>query len=102
MQIIDACRDPYGPLSNSRKILLQQLLKTPDQGLWERTRGLIIRAIPIVTLEMAVKSVRQNRDVLQAPDPFTLYRALRFAIDRPYGQEAFGYRPRHCLSRDQD
>lgn len=102
MHIIDGCRDPYGPLSNSRKELLQQLLKTPDQSLWERTRGLIIRAIPIVTLEMAVRSVRQNRDALQAPDPFTLYRALRFALDRPYGQEEFGYRPRHRFSKDLD
>lgn len=81
MQIIDRCRDPYGSLSDSRKALLEQLLDAPDQCLWERTRGLIIRAIPIVTLETAVRSVRSNTDARRVPDPFTLYRALRFAVD---------------------
>ncbi|HHJ17955.1 MAG TPA: hypothetical protein ENJ80_14820 [Gammaproteobacteria bacterium] len=81
MTIIEYCRDPYGELSKLRKTLLQQLLDDPDQCLWERARGLIIRDIPIVTLEMAVQSVRGNSDAGQVPDPFTLYRALRFAVD---------------------
>jgi hypothetical protein len=81
MQIIDRCRDPYGSLSDSRKALLKQLLETPDQCLWERARGLIIRAIPIVTLETAVRSVRKGGDAGRLPDPFTLYRALRYAVD---------------------
>jgi len=81
MQIIDRCRDPYGSLSDSRKALLKQLLEAPDQYLWERARGLIVRAIPIVTLETAVRSVRSNPDATCVPDPFTLYRALRFAVD---------------------
>jgi len=81
MPIIDRCRDPYGVLSDSRRALLEQLLKAPDQCLWERARGLIIRAIPIVTLENAVRAVRRNADAESAPDPFTLYRALRFAVD---------------------
>jgi hypothetical protein len=85
MYIIDQCRDPYGKLSKSRKILLEQLLKQPDQCNWERTRGLIIRDIPIVTLEMAVNSVRGNSDAKQLPDSFTLYRALRFAVDYEAG-----------------
>lgn len=81
MPIIDHCRDPYGSLSDSRRALLQRLLEAPDQCLWERARGLIIRAIPIVTLENAVRAVRRNADADQVPDPFTLYRALRFAVD---------------------
>ena len=81
MHIIDRCRDPYGSLSDSRKALLEQLLKAPDQCLWERARGLIIRAIPIVTLETAVRSVRNNVDAGRVPDAFTLYRALRYAVD---------------------
>ena len=85
MYIIDQCRDPYGKLSKSRKTLLEQLLKQPDQCNWERTRGLIIRDIPIVTLEMAVNSVRRNSDAEQLPDPFTLYRALCFAVDYEAG-----------------
>ncbi len=85
MYIIDQCRDPYGKLSKSRKTLLEQLLRQPDQCAWERTRGLIIRDIPIVTLEMAVHSVRKNSDAEQLPDPFTLYRALRFAVDYEAG-----------------
>ena len=85
MYIVDQCRDPYGQLSKSRKSLLEQLLQQPDQCTWERTRGLIIRDIPIVTLEMAVNSVRRNSDAEQLPDPFTLYRALRFAVDYEAG-----------------
>jgi hypothetical protein len=81
MQIIDRCRDPYGSLSDSRKALLEQLFATPDQCLWERARGLIIRAVPIVTLENAVRSVRKSADTGQVPDLFTLYRALRYAVD---------------------
>ncbi len=85
MYIIDQCRGPYGALSKSRKMLLEQLLRQPDQCLWERMRGLIIRDIPIVTLEMAVNSVRRNLDAERLPDPFTLYRALRFAVDYATG-----------------
>ena len=81
MAIIDRCRDPYGALSDSRKALLEQLLEAPDQCLWERARGLIIRAVPIVTLENAVRSVRNSRDAGQVPDSFTLYRAVRYAVD---------------------
>ncbi|MFQ5642676.1 MAG: hypothetical protein ACE5FQ_03150 [Thiogranum sp.] len=81
MYIIDLCRDPYGKLSQNRKTLLKQLLKHPDQCIWERTRGLIIRDIPIVTLEAAVNAVCGNSDAGRPPDPFTLYRALRFAVD---------------------
>ena len=81
MHIIDQCRDPYGKLSKSRRALLEQLLDKPSQCIWERARGLIIRAVPIVTLEMAVQSVRRDCDADSTPDPFTLYRALRFAVD---------------------
>jgi hypothetical protein len=81
MQTIDRCRDPYGSLSDSRKALLEQLLAAPDQCLWERARGLIVRAVPIVTLETAVRSVRGCESSACAPDPFTLYRALRWAVD---------------------
>lgn len=88
MYIIDLCRGPYGKLSGSRKTLLEQLLKRPDQCTWERTRGLIIRDIPIVTLEMAVTAVRRNSDAEPLPDPFTLYRALRFAVDYEAGETA--------------
>lgn len=80
MHILERCRDPYGKLSDSRKAVLEHLLEQQDQRMWERARGLIIRAVPIVTLEMAVNSVRRNPGTEAAPDPFTLYRALRFAV----------------------
>ena len=82
MHIIEKCRDPYGSLSSHRKAMLEQLLEQPDQRIWERARGLIIRAVPIVTLEMAVRAVSTNIDARGTPDPFTLYRALRFAVDQ--------------------
>ena len=81
MHIVERCRDPYGKLSASRREVLEHLLARRDQRLWERARGLIIRAVPIITLEMAVNSVRRHNDPSGAPDPFTLYRALRFAVD---------------------
>ena len=89
MHIVDSCRGPYGSLSSNRKKLLECLLAAPDQRLWERARGLIIRAVPIITLQMAVQSVRQDHDDSGVPDPFTLYRALRAAIERPYSHERF-------------
>jgi hypothetical protein len=85
MHIIDLCRDPYGKLSAARKALLVQLLNAPDRCTWERARGLIIRDVPFVTLESAVRSVRRNCDADRTPDPFTLYRALRFAVDYESG-----------------
>ena len=81
MLIIDQCRDPYGKLSCGRRELLIELLQKPDSVLWERARGLIIRAIPIVTLERAVRAVRKNAVGEGVPDSFTLYRALRYAVD---------------------
>lgn len=81
MTLIDQCRDPYGPLSTSRKALLEQLLGAPDPALWEQARGLIIRSSPLVTLENAVKAVRKQANNGQTPDAFTLYRALRYALD---------------------
>ena len=80
MRIVERCRDPYGRLSERRRALLEQLLERPDQCQWERARGLIIQDTPLITLEMAVKSVRSNADPQRAPDPFTLYRALRHAV----------------------
>ncbi|MDT8386170.1 MAG: hypothetical protein RQ736_01545 [Thiogranum sp.] len=80
MHILERCRDPYGKLSDSRKAVLEHLLEQQDARMWERARGLIIRAVPIITLEMAVNSVRRKHDEKSAPDPFTLYRALRFAV----------------------
>ena len=81
MHIVDLCRDPYGKLSAARRSLLKQLLTAPDRRSWERARGLIIRDVPIVTLESAVRSVRRDSNIERTPDPFTLYRALRFAVD---------------------
>lgn len=80
MRSVERCRGPYGRLSDRRRALLEQLLQRPSQRSWERARGLIIRDAPIITLEMAVKSVRRNADGYRAPDPFTLYRALRHAM----------------------
>ena len=77
---IDAAT-PTGRCQTAAKHYLNNSWKPPDQCLWERARGLIIRAVPIVTLENAVRSVRKCRDAGQVPDPFTLYRAVRYAVD---------------------
>ena len=80
MGIVERCRGPYGRLCDRRRALLEQLLERPSQCSWERARGLIIQDAPIITVEMAVQSVRRNADAHCAPDPFTLYRALRHAV----------------------
>jgi len=80
MRIVERCRGPYGRLSERRRAMLEQLLQQPSQSSWERARGLIIQDAPLITLEMAVRSVQRNPDAHRAPDPFTLYRALRQAV----------------------
>ncbi|HHO67558.1 MAG TPA: hypothetical protein ENK12_00875 [Gammaproteobacteria bacterium] len=80
MSLIDRCHDPYGKLSPRRRGQLNRLLQSPDRHLWERSRGLVIRATPLVTLEMAVRSVSRRPLADAPPDPFTLYRALHFAV----------------------
>ncbi len=86
MHIVDLCRDPYGALTDTRKALLKQLLNAPNRCTWERARGLIINDVPLVTLEAAVSKVRRKDDANRTPDPFTLYRALRFAVDYESGE----------------
>jgi hypothetical protein len=80
MRIIERCRGPHGKLTERRRALIEQLLERPSQSRWERARGVVIQARPMITLEMAVNSVRRNADRRRAPDPFTLYRALRHAV----------------------
>jgi hypothetical protein len=81
MQILDQCRDMYGSLSKSNRNLLAAALQGMDKPLWLKVKRVVIANRPIMTLEMAIKQVT-NKSITEIPDPFTVYRALRYAIDR--------------------
>ena len=81
MQVLDQCRDMYGSLSKSNRTLLAAALQGMDKPLWLQVKRVVISNRPIMTLEMAIKQVT-NKTITGIPDPFTVYRALRYAIDR--------------------
>lgn len=81
MSVIDQCRDAYGCLSDANREVLEQALERTDEDIWARARRVVISATPMITLGMAVRSVsRQPPEAV--PDPFTVYRALRYAVER--------------------
>jgi len=81
MNIIERCQNLRGQLSSEQRDILRRMLRAPDPEAWSRSRRLIITVAPLQTLEMAIESVApQCTDTV--PDPFTVYRAIRIAIDR--------------------
>jgi len=83
MRIIKQLHGLDGKLSRSNTNILVTLLHTPSPQLWHSAKNMIIGNRPIMTLGKAVKCVspatHQDRNM---PDPFTLYRALRFCLDK--------------------
>ena len=60
-----------------------QLCKSPSAELWLRAQRIIICDKPLTTLRAAVNGVTQGRlSIDSAPDEFTLYRALRHALEK--------------------
>ncbi|MGD8559978.1 MAG: hypothetical protein PVG89_11890 [Gammaproteobacteria bacterium] len=83
MRIIDHLVGIDGGLSGANKALLAQLIKQPTAGLWSRTKNMVICNQPIITLNASVRAVTQGQVAIgEFPDTFTLYRALKYSIDK--------------------
>lgn len=79
MGMLDQCRDLYGPLPDHRRALIHRFLANPGPDTWDQARQVIIARRPVLTLGMAVRAVTRG-DGVAAPDPFTLYRAIKYAL----------------------
>lgn len=61
--------------------MLETLLQHSDDDMWIMARRIIVSPLPLITVEMAVFQVTKHVPV-SCPDPFTLHRAIRHAIER--------------------
>lgn len=83
MDIIRKLYGINGKLSCANQKLLNTLLKCPTDALWQRARNIVISDQPLITLNAAVRAVTQGRvAILELPDTFTLYRALKYSADK--------------------
>lgn len=80
MSVIDECRDRFGNLSEKNRELLRAALQGASDDVWGRASRVVVSPMPLMTLGMAVKSVAP-RPSQGPPDPFTIYRALRYAVN---------------------
>ena len=81
--LIEKCVDLHGSMSRGNTALLTALCESPSEELWLRAQRMIICDLPLTTLRSAVNRVTQGRiNFHGAPDEFTLYRALRYAIEK--------------------
>lgn len=81
MHTVDKCRDSHGLLAGEKRELVETMLRDPNPRTWQQARHIVINPSPWMTLGMAVSSVTPARQ-LPLPDPFTVYRALRYALGR--------------------
>ncbi len=79
MRELKQCKDLYGPLSESNMRLLRNMLRKPNAATWQLAKRIVITAAPIITLDMAVKMVAPSW-VKALPDPFTVRRAILYAL----------------------
>lgn len=83
MTVVDECAGIDGTLSANNKTLLEQMLHGGNTATWRQAREIVISPLPLMTLGMAVKRVMHNGVIdTGVPDPFTVYRALRFSHNR--------------------
>jgi hypothetical protein len=81
MRIVEQLHGLDGKLSHANASLLERLLQNTEPHLWHSAKNMIIGNRPIVTLSKAVKSVTPAHIIFNGPpDPFTLYRALRYCL----------------------
>ena len=94
MRIIQKIHGMEGKLSRSNAMLLNILLHQPTLPLWRSAKNMLIADQPLITLNAAVRAVTQGQVVIdEFPDTFTLYRALKFAIEK---RERFYHRMEVC------
>lgn len=81
MTVVDYCAGIDGTLSACNKGLIEHMLSGGDLSTWLQAREVVISPLPLMTLGMAVKRVTRSA-IIEVPDPFTIYRALRFSLNR--------------------
>ena len=81
MKLVENCKDLYGTLSESNQNVINDLLQHPAVETWEIARRIVVSPAPLLTLDMAVSRVVENK-VTGCPDQFTIYRALDYAIKK--------------------
>lgn len=82
MTVVDYCAGLDGTLSANNKLLIENMLHGGDAPTWKMARDIVISPLPLMTLGMAVKRITRNVLTEDIPDPFTIYRALRFSMTR--------------------
>ena len=82
MTVVDYCAGMDGTLSANNKSLIEGMLLGGDAPTWQMAREIVISPLPLMTLGMAVKRVARSKLATDIPDPFTIYRALRFSMTR--------------------
>ena len=81
MQIIERCTGLDGHLSISSKEILETMLEGGDEFTWQKAKSIVISPLPLMTLGMAITRLQHNLvPVDYVPDPFTIYRALRYSL----------------------
>lgn len=82
MMVVDYCAGMDGTLSANNKTLIEGMLHGGDGPTWQLAREIVISPLPLMTLGMAVKRIARPIIAESIPDPFTIYRALRFSMAR--------------------
>ena len=96
MHIVEKLHGLDGKLSHANTDILRMLLQNAEPHLWHSAKNMIIGNRPIITLGNAVKCVTSAHVIFKgSPDPFTLYRALRFCLEK---QRTFKYNIDVCDS----
>ena len=83
MHIVDHCCGLGGGLSPGNRALLETMLSGGDTFSWQKAKSIVISPLPLMTLGMAITRLQHAlippEDV---PDPFTVYRALRYSVSK--------------------
>lgn len=87
MKELTECKNLYGPLPERDIRLLISMVHQPSAEIWELARRVVVSAAPVMTLDMAVKLVAPP-SLPQVPDPFTIRRAIRYAVRAQKGRRS--------------
>ena len=80
MSIIERCSYHGWRIPEVNRRVLRIMLETPDMTTWVQARKIVVCRQPLLTLEMALWAIAQHPGD-QIPDPFTVYRALKYTVD---------------------
>lgn len=83
MRIIQKMYGMGGKLSRSNSEILKSVLEKPTLPVWRIAKNMVICDQPLITLNAAVRAVSHGKlAIVELPDTFTLYRALKYSIEK--------------------